>query len=397
MRRSAAAGGASGQDRTRPGRPPALPRILRAYDASMRPISSTQPALASGSLRLPHFGDCTQDGQPRLARALADEPVGVVDERLERVEAAAGDADPAGVAVVDEDRRAAGLRVQVRRQPADVPAVAHRQQRQHGDLRVLGGVQRAEQLVERYVGASTRSSSSYQSAWVANDVCGQVERDEVDRLVVGEPLALVGEHLLGDDDGAEREPHAERLAAVEQRARCSVSVSRLGCVYQSPRERLHERAAVRRGRARATSNGGRRAGRSRPAWTVEGARAGVDGAEHLARAARRRSPRRRGSRERSDTAAGRVLVRVARGTKVPSGRRRRSPAPTSVVGDVRASPARASRRRRARAAPRARRRAGARRRAARSRGSRIAASTGRSRNSSGWRQKNWSSASSPAT
>ncbi len=32
--------------------------------ASIRPISSVAPALLSGSLRLPHFGDCTQDGQP---------------------------------------------------------------------------------------------------------------------------------------------------------------------------------------------------------------------------------------------------------------------------------------------------------------------------------------------
>ena len=30
----------------------------------MRPISATAPAFDSGSLRLPHFGDCTHDGQP---------------------------------------------------------------------------------------------------------------------------------------------------------------------------------------------------------------------------------------------------------------------------------------------------------------------------------------------
>ena len=34
---------------------------------------------------------------------------------------------------------------------------------------------------------TTASGSSYQSACVENEVCGQVERDEVDRLVVGEP------------------------------------------------------------------------------------------------------------------------------------------------------------------------------------------------------------------
>ena len=32
----------------------------------MRPISAAEPPLESGSLRLPHFGDCTHDGQPDL-------------------------------------------------------------------------------------------------------------------------------------------------------------------------------------------------------------------------------------------------------------------------------------------------------------------------------------------
>ena len=42
---------------------------------------------------------------------------------------------------------------------------------------------------------------------------GQVERDHVDHLVVGEPLALERRHLLGDRDGAEGELDAERAAA----------------------------------------------------------------------------------------------------------------------------------------------------------------------------------------
>src|SRR5215213_3865069 len=88
----------------------------------------------------------------RLARALADEPVRVADERVEADEPLARDPDPAGVTVVDEDRRPPGLGMEVRRQPADVPAVAHRQQRQHRDLRVLGGVQRPEHHLEREVG-----------------------------------------------------------------------------------------------------------------------------------------------------------------------------------------------------------------------------------------------------
>ena len=32
--------------------------------ASIRPMTSAAPRLESGSLRLPHFGDCTHDGQP---------------------------------------------------------------------------------------------------------------------------------------------------------------------------------------------------------------------------------------------------------------------------------------------------------------------------------------------
>ena len=36
--------------------------------SSIRASSSSAPALASGSLRLPHFGDWTHDGQPRSQR-----------------------------------------------------------------------------------------------------------------------------------------------------------------------------------------------------------------------------------------------------------------------------------------------------------------------------------------
>ena len=151
----------------------------------MRPISSNAAGLRQRLVEVAALGRLHARRAAALARALADEPVGVADERLERVVAAAGDPDPAGVPVVDEDRRAAGLRVGVGREAADVPAVAHRQQRQHGDLRVLGGVQRAEQRVERQRSRRS-SSSSYQSACVANEVCGRSSADEVDRLVVGQ-------------------------------------------------------------------------------------------------------------------------------------------------------------------------------------------------------------------
>src|SRR4029079_17064035 len=50
-----------------------------------------------------------------LARAALEQPRRVLDPALDPLEAALGDPDPAGVAVVDEDRRPAGLRMDVRR------------------------------------------------------------------------------------------------------------------------------------------------------------------------------------------------------------------------------------------------------------------------------------------
>ena len=35
-----------------------------AQRSSMRAMTSSAPGFDSGSLRLPHFGDCTHDGQP---------------------------------------------------------------------------------------------------------------------------------------------------------------------------------------------------------------------------------------------------------------------------------------------------------------------------------------------
>src|SRR4051794_27691105 len=70
-----------------------------------------------------------------LARAALEQPHRVGAPALERVEAALGDSDAAGVAVVDEHRRRAGVGMDVRREPADVPAVAHRPQRQERDHR----------------------------------------------------------------------------------------------------------------------------------------------------------------------------------------------------------------------------------------------------------------------
>ncbi|MCZ4494817.1 MAG: hypothetical protein JWP53_3748, partial [Conexibacter sp.] len=42
----------------------AAARVELPYRSSMRCNISAAPAFASGSFRLPHFGDCTHDGQP---------------------------------------------------------------------------------------------------------------------------------------------------------------------------------------------------------------------------------------------------------------------------------------------------------------------------------------------
>ena len=79
----------------------------------------------------------------------------------------------ARVAVVDEDRRPPGLVVEVGREPADVPAVAHRPERQQRDHRVLGRVERAEEPRHlRPRPSSIQSSGRYQTASVSKVVSG---------------------------------------------------------------------------------------------------------------------------------------------------------------------------------------------------------------------------------
>src|SRR5207253_3955052 len=79
-----------------------------------------------------------------LARAALEQPHRVGHPAVELLEAARGDADAAGVAVVDEDGRCTGVEMEVRREAADVPAVAHRPQRQERDEGMLGRVEGRE-------------------------------------------------------------------------------------------------------------------------------------------------------------------------------------------------------------------------------------------------------------
>ena len=187
----------------------------------------------SGSLRLPHFGDCTHEGQPfshghspmrRCASSTSASKARIAAPR---------DADAARVAVVDEDRRAARLRVVVRRQAADVPAVAHGQEREHGDLRVLGRVERAEELVERQLGGDDRLGQLVPQRLGGERGRRQVERDEVEHLVVREAARLVRD-TCSVTTTVPKESVTPSSSRRSSRRSMYMSVSRLACVYQSP-------------------------------------------------------------------------------------------------------------------------------------------------------------------
>ena len=154
------------------------------------------------------------------AGALGDQAVGVAAELLEALEGGARDADPAGVAVVDEDRRAAGLGVEVGGEPADVPAIAHRDQGQHRDLGVLGGVERAEERLERdrvSAAAAALSGAHCRPRRPVDRQLAQPQRGGVE---------LEPERLRGEARGGEVEPDEldrardRRGAGAGRRARC---------------------------------------------------------------------------------------------------------------------------------------------------------------------------------
>src|SRR4051794_5990886 len=104
-----------------------------------------RPGFVEPFVEVPALRALDAGGASVLARAAFEHAHGVCDPALELLEAALGDADAAGVAVVDEHRRLARVLVDVRREAADVPAVAHRPEREDRDHRVLGGVQGREQ------------------------------------------------------------------------------------------------------------------------------------------------------------------------------------------------------------------------------------------------------------
>src|SRR5439155_22618872 len=169
------------------------------------------------ALRALHAG-----GASVLAGAAGEELRRVAGPALEGLEAALGDPDPAGVAVVDEDRRRTGLEVEIRREPADVPAVAHRPERQQGDQRVLGRVERPEEA------GHVLETLEHPRLGDEPDRLGlelglrQRERDQLEALLRLDRLLLIADDLLGDDHAAERELDAEtapRLLRLHDRGR----------------------------------------------------------------------------------------------------------------------------------------------------------------------------------
>ena len=102
---------------------------------------------------------------------------------------ALGEPGTAGVPVVDEHGRLAGVRVQGGRHAADVPPVAGGEQRQQADRRVLGGVGGAR---ARSAASSPASSSASWADRVpdrpgAQLACRQVQRGLVDDLAGADP------------------------------------------------------------------------------------------------------------------------------------------------------------------------------------------------------------------
>src|SRR4029077_15608164 len=167
--------------------------------------------LVQGFVEVAALGALHAGGAAGLAGALGDQARGVAEQALELLVAALGDADAAGVAVVDEDGRAAGLEVDVGGEAADVPAVAHRDQWQHGDLAVLGRVQGAEQDVAGKHPAELLRQHVPER--LGNEaLLRQLQGDDVDRLLLGDRDALEGDYLLGHGDVAEVELDAGDLA-----------------------------------------------------------------------------------------------------------------------------------------------------------------------------------------
>ncbi len=240
---------------------------------------------------------------------------------------------------------------------------------------------------------TTASGSSYQSACVENDVWGRSSATRSSTSWSASRRVWYATTCSVTTTEPNESRHAEPLAPVVEPLDVHVGLA-LGLRVPVALERPHERAA----RLQVERLDLERA----PAVQVHGAlvrraeRApAVDGPEQLARGElddREAVAARRAQRDR----AGRVLAGVARDIRAarppPQRARRLEPLRRDAAATARTTPSSSGA-----IGPSCAAQSTCAAWICSFSGSRIAASTGRSRNSSGWRQKNWSSASSPAT
>ncbi len=241
----------------------------------MRSRSSRAPALSSGSLRLPHFGLCTHEGQPAAHGQRCRRRAVSSTQSRKRSKPRSVIPTPAGMAVVDEDRRAPGLVVDVGREAADVPAVAHRPQRQERDEAVLGRMQRAEELRHLLEPFEVFRLGAEPNRLRLERRLRHEHGDDVDRRAVADRLPRVADHLLGHRDAPEVELDAEPPIGAERlldrrlrlllRLRIPVDAGRSRRPRPDPRARATRRGTAHQGGGRRRPRGpSSRRGPARP-------------------------------------------------------------------------------------------------------------------------------------
>src|SRR3712207_2168855 len=149
--------------------------------------------LAQGLVPVAALGRLYASWASPLARATNYDAQSVAGEGLEGVVAAAGDADPAGVAIVDEDRREPALAVDRGGEAADVRPVAHREEGEKPDHAVFPGVQGPAETLEARSGSAGQRRQRHPEGLRLQDHVRKVEREDpyfpvvrhADLLVVG--------------------------------------------------------------------------------------------------------------------------------------------------------------------------------------------------------------------
>src|SRR5215203_4384890 len=153
------------------------------------------PFFAQGFVPVAALGGLDTSWATALAGATGEDAQGVAGHLFKGVVAAFGDANPTGIAVVDEDGRHTRLTVHGDGEPPDVPPVAHREERQQPDKGVLRRVQGAQELDEARLGVTLRSrwqrGQGEPEAACLELRRGQVEGEDAHLMHVGDSYLLV--------------------------------------------------------------------------------------------------------------------------------------------------------------------------------------------------------------